>query len=235
MWSIGADLGETGSHNFFIWNHERFTNSLNGAAITIDDQNNVGLDGNPQSGHKLFVNGSVNSATNAGINSIRCRTNDASEVSLLCANSLWGYALQIDASGTGHIISGINPAITIAQDGAVGIGFNPNAVSAPPHDANYKLYVGGSIAAREIKVTAGNFPDYVFANDYPLMSISELKKFIDKNKHLPEVPSALEVEENDGFEMGKMQTVLLKKLEEQTLYIIDLQRQIDELKRELQK
>ncbi|HCI58751.1 MAG TPA: hypothetical protein DFH96_08205, partial [Bacteroidetes bacterium] len=70
----------------------------------------------------------------------------------------------------------------------------------------------------------------VFAKDYELMGIYELEAYLKKHKHLPEIPSAVEVESNEGFEVGDMQTKLLKKIEEQTLYIISLQKQIDELK-----
>ncbi len=97
----------------------------------------------------------------------------------------------------------------------------------------YKLYVEGGIATRDVKVTAGAFPDYVFEKEYKLMTIYELEKYINKNKHLPEIPSATEIEKNDGYEIGDMQTKLVKKIEEQTLYIIDLQKQMDELKKQL--
>ena len=78
--------------------------------------------------------------------------------------------------------------------------------------------------------------DYVFYEDYKLMSLSELEKFINTNKHLPEIPSEKEVKEN-GINLGEMQGKLLLKIEELTLYIIeqekqlkDLQKQINELK-----
>lgn len=79
-------------------------------------------------------------------------------------------------------------------------------------------------------MTALTFPDYVFTKEYKRLSIYEYEKFITSNKHLPGLPSAKEVKENDGFEIGQMQTKLLEKVEEQALYIIDLQKQIDELK-----
>jgi hypothetical protein len=113
--------------------------------------------------------------------------------------------------------------------GKVGIGgvYPPETTTAP-----YKLYVEGGIATREIKVTTVNpFPDYVFNESYPLISIQELDLFVKKHKHLPGIASAKEVDQNDGFELGEMQRKMLEKLEEQTLYIIALQQQIDELKK----
>ncbi|MFI5219645.1 MAG: hypothetical protein ACHQNT_09160 [Bacteroidia bacterium] len=100
--------------------------------------------------------------------------------------------------------------------------------------STYKLYVEGGIVTRDVKVTAASsFPDYVFAGDYQPMSIYELEQFIKQNKHLPDFPSAKEIEKNEGFEVGDMQVKMLKKIEEQTLYIIDLQKQVDELRRQI--
>ena len=72
--------------------------------------------------------------------------------------------------------------------------------------------------------------NFVFEKEYDLMSIYELEKFINSNKHLPDIPSKNEVEQAKGFEIGEMQVNLLKKVEELTLYIISLQKQVDELK-----
>ena len=72
--------------------------------------------------------------------------------------------------------------------------------------------------------------DFVFDNDYKLMNLYELESFINKNKHLPNVPSANEVEKQGNVDLGELNTILLQKVEELTRYIIDLQKQIDELK-----
>jgi len=77
----------------------------------------------------------------------------------------------------------------------------------------------------------GSWPDYVFAPDYRLRPLLELEQFIQQNKHLPEIPSAQEIEEN-GIDLGAMQSKLLLKIEELTLYILDLQKQIDELRKQ---
>lgn len=98
---------------------------------------------------------------------------------------------------------------------------------APPSYGSYKLYVEGGIATRDVKVTAGAFPDYVFSPEYKVPSIYELDSLIKLNKHLPGLPSAKEIENNQGFELGDMQIKLLKTIEEQSLYIISLQKQID--------
>jgi len=116
--------------------------------------------------------------------------------------------------------------MTIGKTGKVGIGTIP-----PNHGSAYLLYVSGGIATRDVKVTANpNWPDYVFEKDYSLMSIYELEQYIKHNKHLPEIPSAKEIEKNEGYEIGDMVAKLVKKNEELTLYIIEQQKQIDELK-----
>lgn len=87
----------------------------------------------------------------------------------------------------------------------------------------------GSLKVKDLKVTLTGWSDFVFDDGYRLMPLGEVERYIDANRHLPEVPSAQEVEEN-GVDVGEMNKLLLQKVEELTLYIIDLQKQIDELK-----
>jgi hypothetical protein len=93
-----------------------------------------------------------------------------------------------------------------------------------------KLQITSLICAKEVKVQNDLcWPDYVFNKDYKLQPLNELEQFITENQHLPNVPSAADVEEN-GVELGEMNALLLQKVEELTLYILDLQKQINELK-----
>ena len=118
--------------------------------------------------------------------------------------------------------------VTITADGKVGIG------SANP---NQLLTVNGTIYGKEVKVDLNlPGPDYVFEKSYSLPTLEEVKSYIDQNKHLPEVPSAKEMEKN-GVMLGEMNMLLLKKVEELTLYVIELkqrdeaqQKEIEELK-----
>ena len=73
------------------------------------------------------------------------------------------------------------------------------------------------------------WPDYVFEEGYKKLSIPELETYLKEHKHLPNVPSAKEVQEN-GQHLGEIQLKMMEKLEEMSLYIIDLQKQITELK-----
>ncbi len=114
-----------------------------------------------------------------------------------------------------------NPAISITTDMNVGIG------TATP-DA--KLTVNGTIHAKEVLIDLnGPLADYVFEPDYVLPSLSKVKQYIQENKHLPDIPSATQVEQ-EGMSVGEMQNLLLQKIEELTLYTIELKEEIERLK-----
>ncbi|RXK85950.1 TMF family protein [Filimonas effusa] len=106
----------------------------------------------------------------------------------------------------------------IDQNGYVGIG------TANPQSA---LAVKGTITSMSVKVTRTGWADYVFDSSYQLPSLAHVESFINENKHLPEVPSATEVKTN-GLDLGDNQVVLLKKIEELTLYIIQQNKQISQ-------
>jgi hypothetical protein len=119
--------------------------------------------------------------------------------------------------------TGSNAGIRITSDGNVGIGTklatNPN---------NFKLAVDGKIGCRSIRVETTAWADYVFDKAYKLKTLSELEAFVTANKHLPNVPSATEVEK-DGFDMAVMDAKLLEKIEELSLYIIEQNKRIEAL------
>ena len=95
---------------------------------------------------------------------------------------------------------------------------------------DFALAVQGGIVSSKVSVIdIDSWPDFVFGNNYKLMNLYELEQYIDTNQHLPEVPSAEEVSAS-GIDLGEMNAVLLQKVEELTLHIIELQKQIDELK-----
>jgi len=120
--------------------------------------------------------------------------------------------------------SGSGP-VAIFNGGAVGIGTTETT--------GYKLAVAGKIHAEEVMVEhADNWYDFVFNENYDLQDIYELEKFVKQNKHLPDVPDEMEVKEK-GINLGEMNGILLKKVEELTLYIIQQQKEIDELKQKI--
>lgn len=111
----------------------------------------------------------------------------------------------------------------IDAEGNVGIG-----TDAPRE----RLSVNGNIRAKEIKVETDHWPDYVFDEGYQQLSLIDLEKFIETNRHLPNVPSASQVKES-GVELGTLGATLLEKIEEMTLHMIDLKKENDQLKKEL--
>lgn len=119
---------------------------------------------------------------------------------------------------------GGNHYLFLADNGNVGIG-----TKAP----EAKLDVVGGIHAHSIRISTGRgeWPDYVFSENYELMSLKELDAYVNANKHLPGVPSACEMEEQGDVDLGEMNAILLEKVEELTRYVIDLQKQIDEMKK----
>jgi hypothetical protein len=121
-----------------------------------------------------------------------------------------------------------NQITYINYPGKVGI----NVSTYPSGD--YSLAVNGKLKAKEIVVELTGWADYVFDRNYNLKTLEEVENFIQKNKHLPEMPSAKEVEAN-GVSVGEMNMLLLKKVEELTLYIINQQKEIDALKKQMSK
>jgi hypothetical protein len=97
------------------------------------------------------------------------------------------------------------------------------------------LTVNGKIHTRE-EITVdyhGTWYDYIFAENYKLMTLPELENYILLNKHLPDIPSADEVKEN-GIKLAEMNTLLLKKIEELTLYVIELEKQNKEFQKKFE-
>lgn len=103
--------------------------------------------------------------------------------------------------------------------GNVGIGIN-----APQN----KLDVNGTVHAREVKVDVTGWPDYVFKNNYNLPTLEEVEKHITEKGHLENIPSEEEAIKN-GISLGEMNAKLLQKIEELTLYMIDVNKKINVL------
>jgi hypothetical protein len=126
----------------------------------------------------------------------------------------------------------VEPFFYIDPKGKTHIGIDPTSHSIP---TGFSLYVREGILTERVKVATVNsaeWPDYVFADSYDLMSLGQLEAFVNDNKHLPNVPSAAEVNK-DGIDLVEMDAKLLRKIEELTLYLIDLKKDNDELRKQV--
>jgi len=117
--------------------------------------------------------------------------------------------------------------LTIMAGGIVGIG-----TSTP--QANARLSVYGTIYAQKIEATQTGWPDYVFNKDYPLMSLPSVERYTRLHRRLPGMPSAVDVAKK-GIDLGDNQAALLKKIEELTLYLIDVHHQSEDRQRKIEQ
>ncbi len=120
--------------------------------------------------------------------------------------------------------NGASDKMTINSNGSVGIGTKTTG--------KHKLAVEGSVGAREIMVEINGWSDFVFEEDYNLRPLTEVENYINKNKHLPEIPNEKEVIEN-GISLGDMNAKLLQKIEELTLYLIEQNKKMEKLEKEI--
>ncbi|MBK8703672.1 MAG: hypothetical protein IPN33_08585 [Saprospiraceae bacterium] len=160
-----------------------------------------------------------------------------------------GLALGLGGSGTGEgfgsrrsegenrfgldFYAAFEKRMSITQGGKVGIGIN-NPDQMP---GNYLLYVAQGIMTEKVKValrSTGDWADYVFADGYQLRSLEEVEQFVKENKHLPGVPSAEEVHQS-GIDVAAMDAKLLEKIEELTLYMIELKKENQALRQEVEE
>jgi hypothetical protein len=118
--------------------------------------------------------------------------------------------------------------LRIGTDGRIKIGAFANA----PADA--KLAVDGFVYARKLTITAASWADFVFGNNYSLPALTGVEKYIKKFRHLPGVPSEAEINKQ-GINVGDNQAILLRKIEELTLYLIAQNKKITKLQAQIQK
>lgn len=136
------------------------------------------------------------------------------------------FIIQKTTLGNGKLIidAGGSFRWTMNEDNHINYGYGQ-------HPVGYLMSIQGKILATDFTALAvPQWPDYVFGDEYKLWPLADVKKFIEENKHLPNIPSAKEIEKN-GVQLGDMSKRLMEKVEELTLYILQLQEQVDELKK----
>ncbi|MEX0314457.1 MAG: hypothetical protein AB3N18_09795 [Allomuricauda sp.] len=196
---------------------------------------NVGV-----TGYKIFKD---------GVLEVTLNNFNTYQVTGLTANTTYGFTITaLDAAGNESAQSTAVSVTTDSGSGGGGSGSSvwseSNSVASYNGDvaigtttvpADYKMAIDGKLITEEVKVQlSGNWPDYVFKDGYDLPTLEEIQKHIQEKGHLPNIPSAMEVGSN-GFELGEMDRLLLEKIEELTLYIIQLERRINGLEKNQSK
>ncbi len=155
------------------------------------------------------------------------------------SGSIWGGSNPLVNTRENSLIMGLNsdkPTFCLIEGGGnnkpghVGILMDPHDPVDFAQLTYHTLCVKGDIIAEKVQVALySNWPDYVFDKNYPIKSLIEVENYINRNGHLPDLPSKDEVQ-CQGFDLAEMDAKLLLKIEELTLYVIQLRKENDELK-----
>ncbi|MFN6083378.1 MAG: hypothetical protein ACK476_00440 [Fluviicola sp.] len=204
-----------------------FTNTTTGS--TINDGLLMRMSGINFTAHNK-ENGTIAFQSNAAHFSISGSTNKATFGNNFVSASENAYVNVIPGSDNGLYIRtmtantyGLSIKTQAATDNAIQVmGFGSTTIR------NFSVKANGEVFARKYTTTLNNIPDYVFKPDYNLMPLNELRTYIKTNSHLPNIPSAKEMEASE-VDLGEMNRLLLEKTEELTLYILQLEERIKSL------
>jgi hypothetical protein len=243
-----------------IW-FEDYRDGNNRIFLGMQDSIRMGIwgDGTPGVGWAFNFNardGRVGIGRVAGNYQLEVAAENGIGLSKNAGNSYYGFMSSnadtafVISSAAGNSLGGIPaknillnppPSSLFLYSGNVAIGttsptakFHVNGnvlIGAGNPATGYTLSVNGKVICTEAKVQLNaSWPDYVFGDQYLLTPLDELSRFIQTNKHLPNIPSA-KVAEANGIELGDMVTKLLEKVEELTLYVIELKKENTEIKK----
>ena len=200
---FGRILWNAGGNNEFDF----YVNDATNPVMTLDKNKNVGI-GNSYPTSKLHIN------TSGTVNGFKLSANPS---------TTWREGIIVDVS-----------ALTTATNRSTYRAFalQNDGTDIFRVDGDGTTHIESILYAQEIFVQTNVWPDYVFKKEYKLKSLYEVEQFIEANNHLPEIPAEEEILEG-GINVSEMNVLLLQKIEELTLYTIEQQKNIDEMKRQI--
>ncbi|MBP2830595.1 hypothetical protein J8281_00230 [Aquimarina sp. U1-2] len=236
--SIGVKTRKSGSgpwdYSNIVFNTWNGYNTLS-EKMRISDNGNVGI-GTSTPRDKLSINGNL--SVSGSINTADQYVGELKFYNTYATSGIHAASIGVKTrkSGSGpsdysNIVfntwngyNTLSEKMRISDNGNVGIGTTtPDA----------KLAVNGKIHAKEVKIDLSGWPDYVFEEEYKLASLKEVENHIAEKGHLPNIPSAKQVQK-DGIQLGEMNVKLLEKIEELTLYMIEQNKKTEQLQKEVE-
>lgn len=219
--------------------HLRSFDGTNYTTRLIFDQNdNLGIGTDATQG-RLHING-INESTIFVERNSGTWASTKVKIGISTNTGPAGLRFQV-SSNTG---SSYVDVLHLANNGKVGIGTtNPASTLTVNGDllvtntsgtGQTVIYSNGFIRARELSIDLASIPDYVFEKNYSLMKLDDLREYIDSAKHLPNIPSAPEYQKTGSIAVGELQLKLLEKIEELTLYTIQLNEENKELRKRIE-
>lgn len=237
-----AQYGNEG-RQMFIWNHSSTsmifgTNGIERARIEANGNFGIGTNAPATT---LHIKGPA--TTIARIEPTIWNAGSAAKIELGDINhyirGAWGEGLKLSTFNSIVFAAGAPSADRMKIDGTTGNVTIANRVDIggknyTPNDATVKLAVAGTMVAQKVKVTAAtNWGDFVFDKNYALQPLTEVEQYVKANKHLPNIPSATELEAS-GIDTGEMLRLQMIKIEELTLHLIAQQKEMQVMKTQLE-
>jgi hypothetical protein len=224
--------------NFTSGRHLALGNiGANSANLTVSGKVGIGV-ANPAA--SLDVAGNVKITHTATGSALNVSSSTGPAISLTTTHAAgYSYAMQVGASqpytkALGVFDNSATPTETFRVYANGRTFINGNVGIGKLEDSGYMLDVAGTIRACEVLVESNGWCDYVFEDNYELRSIDELESYVKENKHLPNIPAA-SVVESEGQSLGDYQMRMMEKIEELSLYVIELNHGVKDLNQKVQE